>query len=66
MIRFHMNRDDRDFVLLTRNAWIPKGAKRCQNHITAGILKQEAFSSIEPFSIQHQEWNSSHVQVSAR
>ena len=58
--------DDRDFVLLTRNVWIPERARCCTDHLTVGRFKQEALSSIKPFSIRHQEWNSSDVGVGVR
>jgi len=55
--------DDREFVLLTRNVWIPEGARCCPDHLTAGRLKFEALNSIKPLSIRYQEWDSSRVQV---
>lgn len=55
--------DDRDFVLLTRNVWIPDGARCCPGHIADDRLKQDALNSIKPKSIRHQEWDASHVQV---
>ena len=55
--------DDRDIVFLTRNVWIPEGARCCPHHILNRRLSKEAADWIKPLSIRYQEWNSSQIET---
>ena len=55
--------DDRNFVFLTRNTWIPEGARCCPEHIVDRRLTKEALDSIKPSSIRYQEWSSSQIET---
>lgn len=55
--------EDRSFVFLTRNVWIPEGARSCPDHIVHNQLTKQAVDSIRPLSVRNQEWNSSQVQA---
>lgn len=55
--------DDRDFVFLTRNVWIPDGARCCPNHMVSRQLTQEGIDSIKPLTIRYQEWSSNEIEV---
>lgn len=55
--------NDRDLLFLTRNVWIPEGARCCPDHIILRRFKQQALDSIKPFSIRYQEWNSSDLET---
>jgi hypothetical protein len=55
--------DDRDFLFFTRNIWIPEGARCCSNHLIGHQIKREDLDQIKPFSIRHQELNSTDVHI---
>ena len=55
--------NDRDFVFLTRNIWIPEGARCCPDHIILHRFTQQALDSVKPLSIRYQEWNSSDLEM---
>ena len=55
--------DDRNFVFLTRNVWIPEGARCCPDHIVYRQLTKQAIDSIKPMSIRYQEWSSSQIEA---
>jgi hypothetical protein len=55
--------DDQDFLLFTRNIWIPEGARCCSNHLINRQLTSEAIDQIKPYSIRQKELNSSDVQL---
>lgn len=55
--------DDRTFVFLTRNVWIPEGARCCPDHIVHRQLTKQAVDSIKPLSIRYQEWSSSQIEA---
>ncbi|CAF4373861.1 unnamed protein product [Rotaria magnacalcarata] len=54
---------DRDFILFSRNIWIPEGARCCSGHLINNLLSKEAVDQIKPFSIRYQELSSSDVQL---
>jgi hypothetical protein len=54
---------DRDFLLFSRNIWIPEGARCCSGHLVGHQLSREAIDATKPFAIRHQELNSSDVQL---
>lgn len=49
-------------MLLTKNVWIPKGARCCPVHLTDHRFTSNAIDLIKPFSIRYEEWDSSNVQ----
>ena len=55
--------DDRNFVLLTRNIWIPIGARCCPEHVDYRRLTKSALDAVKPRSVRYQEWNSSEVET---
>jgi hypothetical protein len=55
--------DDRTFVFLTRNVWIPEGARFCPDQIANDQLTKQAVDSIKPLSIRYQEWSSSQIEA---
>lgn len=55
--------EDRNFVFLTRNIWIPEGARCCPEHIDQRRLITKALDAVKPRSVRHQEWNSSDVET---
>ena len=50
-------------MFLTRNVWIPEGARCCPNHILLHRFTQQALDSIKPLSIRYEEWNSSDLET---
>ncbi|CAF5204770.1 unnamed protein product, partial [Rotaria magnacalcarata] len=55
---------DRDFILFSRNIWIPEGARCCSGHLINNLLSKEAVDQIKPFSIRYQELSSSDKRFS--
>ncbi|CAF1333210.1 unnamed protein product [Rotaria sp. Silwood1] len=45
----------RDFLLFSRNIWIPEGARCCSDHLIGDQLTKEAANAIRPFAIRYQE-----------
>ncbi len=54
---------DRDFLLFSRNSWIPEVARCCSDHLTDHQLSKEAVDAIKPFSLRDQELKSSDVPL---
>ncbi len=59
----NISSNDRDFLLFTRNIWIPEGARCCSSHLIDRQLKRAALDQIKPFSIRQQELDSSDVHL---
>ncbi|CAF4930074.1 unnamed protein product [Rotaria socialis] len=57
---------DRDFIFLSRNIWIPEVARCCSGHLINNLLSKEAVDQNKPFSIRYQELSSSDVQLLLR
>ena len=55
--------EDRYFVLLKKNVFIPEGARCCSDHTIGHRLKSEAIDQIAPFSIRMQKLNAGDIQL---
>ena len=58
-----VSREDRYFVLLKKNVFIPEGARCCSDHTIGHRLKSEAIDQIAPFSIRMQKINAGDIQL---
>jgi hypothetical protein len=59
----NISSNDRDFLLFTRNIWIPEGARCCSSHLIDRQLKRAALDQIKSFFIRQQELDSSDVHL---
>lgn len=55
--------EDRYFVLLKKNIFIPEGARCCPQHTVDRRLTADAVDQITPLTILYKEFNSSDVQL---
>jgi hypothetical protein len=50
-------------LFLTRNIWIPAGARCCPEHVILSRFTKEALDVIKPLSIRYEECDSSYVET---
>ena len=55
--------EDRYFVLLKKNVFIPEGARCCSDHTIGHRLKSEVIDQIAPLSIRMQKLNAGDIQL---
>lgn len=55
--------EDRHFVLLKKNVFIPPGARCCPKHMVDRLLTSDAIDRIKPLTIQYKEFDSNDVQL---